>query len=215
MSGYVAGKAWKQEKYRRILEAGFALFPERGIDNVTMSEVADIADIGRTTAFRYFPSKTELVIAISTWKWKEFIEWHNSLLSPEEMETLTGAQYLKFFLDSFLELYRSHKDVLRFNYNFNSFIRSAKWTEEQKQPYLQIVTTLGVQFHELYERGTRDGTLNTDIPEQTMFSSTFHIMLAAVTRYAVGLAVVIDSDPECELVMLAEMMMSRFTNNKV
>ena len=43
MADYVAGKAWKQEKYLRILEAGFTLFAENGIENVTMSEIADIS----------------------------------------------------------------------------------------------------------------------------------------------------------------------------
>ena len=60
----------------------------------------------------------------------------------------------------------------------------------------------------------RDGTLNAEIPEQTMFSSTFHIMLAAVTRYAAGLAVVNESDPESELVMLGDLLLSRFTKIK-
>ena len=166
------------------------------------------------TLFRYFPSKTELVVAISIYKWKEFIEWHNSLLSAEEMEKLTGAEYLKFFIDSFLELYRSHKDILRFNYNFNSFLIYQNGTKEQKQPYQEMVDALAAQFHMLYERGQQDGTLNTDIPEQTMFSSIFHIMLAAVTRYALGLASVNESDPESDLVMLADMMLARFTNQK-
>lgn len=214
MKDYVAGKAWKQEKYDRILQAGFALFAERGIGSVIMTEVAKAGKVGEVTLYRYFPTKTELVVAIATWKWKEYIEWHNGTLSEEETARLTGAEYLKFFLDSFLELYRSHKDILRFNYDFNSFIRSAEWTREQKQPYLQMVDALGAQFRDLYERGVRDGTLNTDIPEQTMFSSTFHIMLAAVTRYAVGLAVVNDSDPESELVMLADLLFSRFTKIK-
>lgn len=39
-------------------------------------------------------------------------------------------------------------------------------------------------------------------------------MLAAIIRYAVRLAVVNDSDPERELVMLSEMMLSKFTNKK-
>ena len=47
-----------------------------------------------------------------------------------------------------------------------------------------------------------------------MFSSIFHIMLAAVTRYALGLVIVNESDPESELVMLADMMMTRFTVQK-
>ena len=213
MNDYVKGKAWKQEKYDHILDVGFKLFAERGIGQVILPEVAKAADVGNATLFRYFPTKTELVIAIATRKWESFIKWHNSLLTSEETQNLTGAEYLKFFLDSFLELYRNHKDILRFNYDFNSFVRSAEWTDEQKQPYLQMVDALSRQFHDLYERGMRDGTLNAEIPEQTMFSSVFHIMLAAITRYAVGLAVVNESNTESELIMLSKMMLKEFTTN--
>ena len=213
MNDYVKGKAWKQEKYDHILDVGFKLFAERGIGQVILPEVAKAADVGNATLFRYFPTKTELVIAIATRRWESFIKWHNSLLTSEETQNLTGAEYLKFFLDSFLELYRNHKDILRFNYDFNSFVRSAEWTDEQKQPYLQMVDALSRQFHDLYERGMRDGTLNAEIPEQTMFSIVFHIMLAAITRYAVGLAVVNESNTESELIMLSKMMLKEFTTN--
>ena len=211
MNNYVGGKEWKQEKYNHIIEVAFKMFAEKGIEQVTMTDIAELSEVGRMTVFRYFPSKTDLVIAISTWKWKEYIEWHNSLLSAEEMETIKGAEYLKFYIDSFLELYRNHKDILRFNYNFNSFLSYQKGTEEQKEPYQKMVDALAAQFHVLYERGRLDGTLNTDIPEPMMFSSIFHIMLAAVTRYATGLAIVNESEPENELVMLAEMLLSKFT----
>ena len=214
MKDYVAGKAWKQEKYDRILEIGFKLFAESSISAVKMIDVAKAAEVGEITLYRYFPTKTELVIAIAIRRWESFIKWHNSLLTSEETQNLTGAEYLKFFVDSFLELYRNHKDILRFNYKFNAFVRGAEWTDEQKLPYLQMVNKLGEQFHDLYERGMRDGTLNAEIPEQTMFSSTFHIMLAAVTRYAAGLAVVNESDPESELVMLGDLLLSRFTKIK-
>ena len=214
MRDYVGGKGWKQEKFDHILEMGFKLFAENGIGAVTMTDVSKAAKVGDVTLYRYFTTKTDLVVAIATRKWKEFIEWHNGLLTLEETAKLTGAEYLKFFIDSFLELYRNHKDILSFNYEFNAFVRGEQWTDEQKQPYLQMIGALSEQFHELYERGMKDGTLNTDISEQTMFSSTFHIMLAAVTRYAVGLAVVNESDPESELVMLGNMLMSQFTEKK-
>ena len=77
---------------------------------------------------------------------------------------------------------------------------------------MHVVDELGKDFHDLYLRGLKDGTLNKEIPEEEMFSSTFHIMLAAVTRYAVGL--VYDSektDPEKELVRLKNMLLREFT----
>ena len=211
MKNYIAGKEWKQEKYNHILDVSFRMFAEKGIEQVSMTELAQASGVGRMTLFRYFPSKTDLVIAVSIWKWSAFIEWHNSLLSAEELDKLTGAEYLKFYLDSFLDLYRNHKDILRFNYNFNSFLSHQDETDKQKQPFQNMVDTLAEQFHILYERGRLDCTLNTAVTEQTMFSSIFHIMLAAVTRYAIGLAIVNESEPESELVMLSDLILARMT----
>ena len=182
MSNYAAGKEWKQEKYQHILEVGFRLFAENGIEQMTMTDIAEASKVGRMPLFRYFPSKTELVIAISTWKWKEYIKWHNSLLPPEITDNLTGAEQLKIYIGSFLELYRNHKDMLRFNYNFNSFLIYQKGTTEQKQPYQKLVDALSLQFHTLYECGRLDGTLNTDISEYTMFSSIFNSKKSSASK---------------------------------
>jgi len=213
MKNYPSGKPWKLAKEQHILETAFRLFSEKGIESVTMPEVASASGIGRATLYRYFPTKLDLVVSIGTWKWNEYIALHDALVSMEEQERMTGAEYLRFYLDSFLDLYRNHRDILRFNYNFNSYLQHESGTSTQRQPYLQIVDILHERFHKLCERGRQDGTLRDDISETSMFSSSFHIMLAAVTRYAVGLVYVPEeiTEPESELVMLEELLLSRFT----
>ena len=214
MNDYTAGKDWKLDRERHILESAFRLFSEKGIESVTMPEVAKASGVGRATLYRYFASKLDLVVAIGTWKWNEYIAHHDAFVPLETHESMTGAQYLRFYLDSFLDLYRNHRDILRFNYNFNSYLQHESGTEAQRQPYLQMVGILHERFHRLCERGRRDGTLRDDISETSMFSSSFHIMLAAVTRYAVGLVYVPEgnAEPESELVMLEELLLSRFTH---
>ena len=212
MSDYAAGKAWKMAKEQNILETAFALFAERGIEPVRMPEVAEASGVARATLYRYFTTKLDLVIAVGTWKCEEYIEAHNASLPKEEIDRMTAAEYLRFYMDGFLDLYRNHSDLLRFNYNFNSYLRYEAGTSEQKAPYMNVVDNLGEMFHELYERGMRDGTLRTDIIEEAMFSSSFHIMLAAVTRYAVGLVYILEkvTEPEEELIMLEELLLSRY-----
>ena len=131
----------------------------------------------------------------------------------EALEKMTGAEHLKFYMDGFIDLYHSHKDILRFNYDFNSFLRNEKGIPEQKQPYMKVVDELRKDFHVLYQKGMEDGTLNASISEETMFSSSFHIMLAAVTRYAIGLVYVLEqnTDPEIELVMLENLLLREFS----
>ena len=210
---YSEGKQWKLDKQQHILETAFHLFTEKGIELVTMPEIAQTSGVGRATLFRYFPTKLDLVIMVGTWKWDEYIKWYDAVMPKEKIAQLTGAEYLRFYLDAFLDLYHNHSEILRFNYNFNYYLRYETGNQDQKQSYLQIADKLGSIFHELYERGKKDGTLNTEIPEITMFSATFHIMLAAVTRYAVGLVIVYDdeSEPEKELMMLEELLLARFT----
>jgi AcrR family transcriptional regulator len=48
---------------QRIVEAADELFSTHGFGNVSVSDIAARADVGRTTFFRYFGDKTEVVFA--------------------------------------------------------------------------------------------------------------------------------------------------------
>lgn len=195
------------------MSVALQLFSERGIEAVSMPEIALASDVGRATLYRYFPSKFDLVVALGTWTWETYITAHNASLPAGTLERMTGAEYLKFYLDSFIDLYRNHGDILRFNYDFNSYLRYETGTSEQRQSYMDMLGQLHEGFHELYGRGMCDGTLNPNISEESMFSCSFHIMLAAATRYAIGLVYVSEEvNPENELAVLEELLLSRFVN---
>jgi AcrR family transcriptional regulator len=52
----------KQQRTRdAIVEAAFELFEERGFDRVTVTDIAERAEVGRATFFRYFGDKQEVV----------------------------------------------------------------------------------------------------------------------------------------------------------
>jgi len=214
VADYAANKPWKQAKRLHIMQNAYQLFAQHGIAPVTMPEIADASQVSRATLYRYFPSKAELVIAVNTWKWGEYIAAYDASLPQATLDQFTGAEYLRFYLDAFLDLYRYAPDILCFNYDFNSYLRHETAAPERRESFLAMVDHLGTLFHALYERGSRDGTINTSVPEASMFSSSFHIMLAAATRYAVGLVYVSPgADPEAELLMLEELLFARFVRH--
>jgi AcrR family transcriptional regulator len=54
----------KQRQARqRIIEAAQELFQERGFDGVSVGDIAERAEVGRTTFFRHFRDKQEVVFA--------------------------------------------------------------------------------------------------------------------------------------------------------
>lgn len=54
----------KQDTRRRILEAATQLFTLKGYSAVTTQEIADLADVGAGTLFRYAPNKAELLMMV-------------------------------------------------------------------------------------------------------------------------------------------------------
>jgi AcrR family transcriptional regulator len=55
----------KRELRRRIFDAAFSLFVERGFDQTTVEDIADRADVGKGTVFNYFPRKSSFLAAVA------------------------------------------------------------------------------------------------------------------------------------------------------
>ncbi len=212
MRGQAKDQANIAEKKKRLMETGFRLFSEKGIEAVSMSEIADASGIPRASIYRYFPTKQDLVVAISAWMWDGLIQERLSTVYDGKD---TGARIFAAFLDSFLQMYRNHRDILRFNQFFNVYVAREGTPPERLQPFLEIIDSVALQFHEAYEMGRRDGTLRTDIPENEMFSGSIHLMLAGVTRYAVGLIYDSGNAPEKELLLLKEMLLRQYTTESI
>ena len=103
-----------------------------------------------------------MVVAIGAWKWKEYLTEARGKLTPELREKLTARGYLEFYLDSFLDLYQNHSDILRFNHYLNSYVEKERVTAEQMRPYRDVIEEIVHGFYRVF-RGSADGTLRPDV----------------------------------------------------
>ena len=101
---------------------------------------------------------------------------------------------------------------MQFNQFFNAYVKSEHIDIGTMLPYQSIIGRLKEQFHEVYIKAEQDNTVRTDVPEEEMFSKILHIMLAVVTRYAVGLVYTPEGvfDPEEELLFLKNMLIEKY-----
>ena len=175
------------ERRNTILREGFRLFEAKGIETTGMQEIADSCHLGIATLYRYYKNKIDLVIDIGTRQWQDYFVEIQKKRAQRNVDQMTAAQNLEFYLSFYIDLYNNHKDLLRFNNNFNSYVMHEGATAEQLKPYLKSIGSIAVLFHELYEKGKKDRTIRTDMPEEKVFASTAHIMLAVAVRYAQGL----------------------------
>ena len=192
----------------KILRTAFPIFAEKTIDKVSMQEIADACGMSLATLYRHYGGKSELVLAVATWAWESYLEVNVARWRGEGCAT--AAETFAFYRDSFIGMYRDHRDLLRFNQFFNVYVQNERVSPELMEPYLAMIRGLAALFHDMYLLGERDATLRTDIPEKEMFSATLHLMLAAVTRYAVGLVYLEGTDAEQELLLQKELLLTRY-----
>ena len=177
----------KARRRQAFLEKGFEMFSERNIEVVRLEEIAKACGHGVATLYRYFGSKSNFAVEIAVWQWGEFFRENRRRRPAPEFESSTAAEMFDFYLGSFLELYNTNKALLRFNQFLNIYIQSGEFEPDAVQLYRSLINPVSGYFHLMYEKGRRDHTFRVDVPEEEVLSVTVHLMLAAVTRYAVGL----------------------------
>lgn len=119
MDGAQKKSSMKDHRRKAIINAAFQIFVEKKIEPVSMGEIAELARVGRATLFRYYPNKLELVIAVCAAKWKEYLDAKRPL---ESIGDILAIDRFTFTLDSYIDMYRHHKDLLQYNDNFNHYV---------------------------------------------------------------------------------------------
>ena len=187
MRNKVKDAAEMTQRRAAILTAGFELFSQRAIEAVSMQEVAAGSGVGIATLYRYFPTKLDLVIAVSAQQWESVYTELTEAIEKSGVLDKTAAEMFDCFLGCFIYLYKNHAPLLRFNYDFSHYVANAGVTREQLEANSKAMRAFSGIFHKVWERAQSDGTLRGDLSENELFSSVMHIMLAVSTRYAAGL----------------------------
>jgi AcrR family transcriptional regulator len=79
----------KQRTRRALADAALRLFTEQGYDATTLEEVADQADVSKSTFFRFFPAKEAAAIEAEAELWSAYLDTlRDRELSGEVLEVL-------------------------------------------------------------------------------------------------------------------------------
>lgn len=70
-----------RETRQQLLDAAFALFDERGFEAVTVEEIAQAAGVSRSTVYRRFPTKDDLVLEIPR-RWLAAFDAAHATIDP-------------------------------------------------------------------------------------------------------------------------------------
>src|SRR5215472_1911873 len=164
MSGKKAEKqastyhAHRERQRRRILDAAWRLFDERGIDRVTMGEITAASGVQPSTMYQYFSNKDDLVWAIVSELMAEASAQakHTVENAPNALARITAL--LEFMADEL----SNHGERARFMAQFDAMY-ARDWPAERLLTLeSQIDPNAFGFFSELIREGMEDGSLRED-----------------------------------------------------
>ena len=206
----------REVEEKRIIDAAFDVFVREKIEVASMAEIAKTAGVGRATVFRHYPSKLDLVIAVNSAKWKEYLDELDRNRPISSVGEIPAIDRFIFTMDCYIDMYVNHKALLQFNDNFNHFVSHSGVDRKKLKGFNASLLSADTRFIKMYEKAKEDHTLRTDIPFEEFMRETVHVMMAVCTYYANGFIWGSDKNKDYipELKRIKEMIVSFAKNNR-
>lgn len=133
-----------------ILKSAYKVFMEQGYHSAKVSDVANLAQVGKGTVYEYFSSKEELLRGVI----KEGIKYYMQELNKSTANATNPWEKIK-------NMVKKHADILRNNQNISNlmFNNFGIMTEEFHQFLIEQRKTMIKTVQQLIEEGIKSNTI--------------------------------------------------------
>lgn len=172
--------AHRERQRRRILDAAWRLFDERGIDRVTMAEITHACGVRASTMYQYFSNKDDIV-----WELVSELMTEGSARARKTVDAAPNALASIAALFEFLadEITRNPIKV-RFMAQFDAMY-ARDWPAERLLTLESRINPQGFQyFAELIREGIADGSLRSDLDPDLTLHAVLNAVIGAQRRLA-------------------------------
>ncbi|WP_159882035.1 TetR/AcrR family transcriptional regulator [Paenibacillus puerhi] len=158
----------KQSRLITIVEAAERVFTLKGIEKTTMQDIANDANIGIATLFRYFPKKERLIVAVA-----------NKLLEPilHQFQSIAGLpltclEKLERLFDFFIEDHNNPS--ITFMVDFESYASHSLEPLEGIQDFEALNRKIAREYLTIIQNGLEDGSIRSDISVQDTLTTVLN-----------------------------------------
>ncbi len=172
--------AHRERQERRILNAAWTLFDERGIDRVTMSEITSAAGIQPSTMYQYFSNKDEIVWALV----RELMQEVRGRVKQRLDGAANAMARLTVLLDFMADELANNAVTVRFMAQFDAMY-ARDWPAERLITLESQINPAGFEaFRQLIREGIADGSLRADLDPEVTMHAVMNAVVGAQRRLA-------------------------------
>lgn len=176
-----------ERRKTQLIEAGFELFARYGIESVSLSAVAEKADVAASTMYKYFQNKASLAVAISARIWSDVWTTSREQQGADTLAQMDPYQLFELYANTIIGLYLERPQILRYSANYKTYIRRENVPEGMLGEHLDPLRPIAELFLGSCKAAATGTSVRTDVSPEKMFSFLALTMLTMAERYAQGL----------------------------
>jgi AcrR family transcriptional regulator len=172
--------AHRDRQRRRILDAAWNLFDQRGVDRVTMAEITEASGVQPSTMYQYFSNKDDIVWEILADLMKE--KSGRAQLAIEDAPTALAriTELLEFMADEL----SGNPAKVRFMAQFDAMYAHDWPAERLLALESQILPQPFQWFTQLVREGIADGSLRSNLNPDLTMHAVMNAVIGAQRRLA-------------------------------
>src|SRR5574344_706850 len=176
----------KNARLNHILKCTYELF-SHGIETVTMNQIAQNAEIGVASLYRYFSTKEFLAIECATYAWNIEENKFKGEFDYKKYQKLNGYNQVKFSLEMFPKFFATEGKFFRFIYYFDAFIKDKNVTPMQLTSYEANIIRPEKVVIDAITKGKKDKSLNDfGAKEEELFLTVTHALFSMAQKLSLS-----------------------------
>ncbi|MCD7992001.1 MAG: TetR/AcrR family transcriptional regulator [Clostridia bacterium] len=174
-----------QERRECMILIAFRLFCDRGIENVSMLEIAQKAQVAENTLYRYFGNKEQLVLEAFVKLWDTIMQNVERMVgSIPNYASLTGYGQMQVWIEGFRHLYKIDREFVLFSYEAKLYLLRHNMKLDKFQQDALMQSFRGPCLAAL-EKGKADGS----IPVKESSEDLFYAIWGSIRGYVVKIVI--------------------------
>ncbi len=156
----------REERRKTIMKAARKLFYSKGLDNTTMDEIAEEAELSKGTLYLYFQSKEILALSII----KETSDILNGILKAAAATEKPGIERIADITEALTDFFKSNRDEFRFLKYMDTLTASLGTGNDILKEWKSGIEDLIRVVLDIVVDGMQDGSIREDIePDKAAF----------------------------------------------
>ncbi|MGL4336523.1 MAG: TetR/AcrR family transcriptional regulator [Turicibacter sp.] len=176
----------KLKRKNEMVKAARIVFFEKGIEQTKMTDVAEVAQVGVASVYRYFKTKADLAIAVAISVWDdEMLEVVNNIMTLK-FHDLSGYSQVEELLNFYLILHTNHESFIRFIHDFDAFIIRNQISHDLLNEYEKHILVMNNLLIESIKKGQRDQSIREDIDPEVYYLTLTHSFMSLSQKLIVS-----------------------------